>query len=107
MSQDQQNMVRMMYRAARNQLGVLQYCQTRGSVDADVVVLQRRMLAMLPPAEVDGVDQAEAAGKRGVVQFGGNEVSIADAAKAQNTTPDAMCKQIATMLQNQAAQMPR
>lgn len=105
-AQDEQAMLRMMHRGARNQLGVLQYCQSNGSIGADVVVLQRQMLAMLPPIQVDGLDQAEAAGKRGVVQFGGQEMAIPDAAKARNTTPDALCKQIGAALQAQAAQMP-
>ena len=107
MPQGQQDMVRMMHLAAHNQLGVLEYCQAQNSVGADVVALQQRILGMLPPAQVDGLNEAEAAGKRGVVQFGGSEVPLADAAKAQNTTPDAMCKQMASMLQAQAAQLPK
>lgn len=97
-------MLRMMHRGARNQLGVLQYCQANGSIGADVVVLQRQMLAMLPPMEVDGLDQAEAVGKRGIVQFAGQEMAIPDAAKARNTTPAAICKQIGDALMAQAAQ---
>lgn len=105
--QQQAEMLRMMHLAGRNQLGVLQYCQSQGSVAADVVALQRRLLGMLPPAQVEGLDAAEATGKGGVVEVAGTRVSLADAAKAQNTTPDAMCKQMATMLQAQAAQLPR
>jgi hypothetical protein len=104
---NQADMVAMMQRAAHNQLGVLEYCQAQGSVGADTVSLQQRVLGMLPPAKVDGLDDAEAAGKKGVVSFAGNQVPLADAAKAQNTTPDAMCKQMATMLQAQAAQLPK
>ena len=107
MPQGQQDMVRMMHLAAHNQLGVLEYCQAQGSIGADVVALQQRILGLLPPAQVDGLSEAEAAGKRGLVQFGGSQVQLADAAKAQSTTPDAMCKQIATMLQTQAAQLPK
>lgn len=103
----QQEMMVMMHRGARNQLGVLEYCQTQGFIGADVVALQQKMLGMLPPAQVTGLDEAEAAGKRGVVQFAGNEVAIVDAAKARNTTPEAMCKQMGEMLQSQAAQLPK
>lgn len=97
----------MVHQAAHNQLGILQYCQEQGSVSGDTVALQQRALSMLPPAQVEGLDEAEAAGKRGVVQFGGSEVQLANAAKAQNTTVDAMCKQIATLLQSQASQLPQ
>ncbi len=103
----QQDMIRMVHQAAHNQLGILQYCQGQGSVGEDTVALQQRALSMLPPAQVEGLDEAEAAGKRGVVQFGGSEVQLANAAKAQNTTVDAMCKQIATLLQSQASQLPQ
>ncbi len=103
----EQDMLKMLHLGGRNQLGVLQYCQAQGSVGVDVVALQQRMLTMLPPAQVDGLAEAEAAGKRGEVQFGGTHVMLADAAKAQNTTPDAMCKQIGAMMQAQAAQLPK
>ena len=107
MPQGQQEMMKTMHLAARNQLGIIEYCQSQGSVGADVVALQKRMLGMLPPAQVDGLDAAEDAGKKGMVQFAGNSVDIKDAAKAQNTTPDAMCKQIGSMLQAQASNLPK
>jgi hypothetical protein len=108
MPQGQADMARMLQLAARNQLGVLEYCQDQGSIGADPVALQRRMLTMLPPPQQqDGLDDAEAAGKRGVVQFGGSQVPIADAAKPQGTTADAMCKKIADTIQAQAAQLPK
>ncbi|UFN49404.1 pore-forming ESAT-6 family protein [Roseomonas sp. OT10] len=106
-AQGQQEMLRMMHLAGRNQLGVLQYCEAQGSVGADVVALQRRVLGMLPPVQVEGLDAAEATGKGGVVDAMGTRVALADAARAQGTTPDAMCKQMAAMLQAQAAQLPR
>lgn len=81
----QQDMMKMIQLAAHHQLGVIEYCK----------------------AQVEGLDAAEAAGRKGLVQFGGNEVDIKQAAKAQNTTPDAMCKQIGSMLQAQAANLPK
>ena len=103
----QADMAKMMQLAARNQLGIIEYCKDQGSVGDDVVALQKRMLTMLPPAQVDGLEAAEAAGRKGLVQFGGNEVDIKQAAQGQNTTPDAMCKQIGSMLQAQAANLPK
>ena len=104
---NQEDMMKMIHQAARNQLGVIEYCQAQGSVGQDVVDLQKRMLAMLPPAQVDGLDAAEAAGKQGMVQFGGAQMDIKQAAAQQNTTADAMCKKIGDMLKAQAAQLPK
>ena len=103
----QAEMMSMMHRAAYNQLGVLEFCQAQGNVGPDVIALQKRMIGMLPPAQVDGLDTAEAAGKRGVVQMGGNEVAIPDAAKAHGSTVQAMCKQMGDMLTAQAANLPK
>ena len=103
----QQGMVTMMQLAAHNQLGVLEYCQAQGSIGADVVALQQKIIGLMPPAQVDGLDQAESSGKAGNVVFAGNTVAIADAAKARNTTTDAMCKQIGSTLQAQAGNLPQ
>ncbi len=103
----QQDMLRMMHLAARNQLGVLEFCQGQGSVGQDVVDQQRKLMALLPAAQVDGLDEAEANGKRGIVVFAGSQTSLADAAQAQNTTVEAMCKQMGALIQAQAAQMPK
>ena len=102
----QQNMMNTMQLAAHNQLGVLEYCQAQGSVGSDVVALQQRIIGMMPPGQVDGLDQAEASGKAGNVVFAGNTVAISDAAKARSTTTDAMCKQIGSMLTAQASSLP-
>ncbi len=106
-SQDPQAMMKMMHLAAQNQLGVLEYCEANGSVGSDVVDLQKRMIGMLPPAQVDGLDAAEDSGKKGIISVGGQQMVLADSAKAQGTTPDAMCKQMGTMLKTQAANMPK
>ena len=103
----QQEALRIMHRAGRNQLGVLEYCRAQGSVGEDIVALQRRLLGLLPATQVEGLDEAEATGRRGIVDFNGNQIVLADAARTQNTTPDAMCKQMASVLQAQAAQLPR
>lgn len=104
---NQDQMMEMMQRAAHNQLGVLEYCKSNGSIGQDVIDTQKRVMAMLPQSQATGLDEAEAVGKKGTVQFGGQQVAIADAAKARNTTPDAMCKQMGEMIQAQAANLPK
>lgn len=98
---------RMMYRMGSNQLGVLEYCQENGHVGAEVVALQHRMLTMLPPAQVDGLDEAEATGRKGVVSFGGTSTALPDAARAQNTTVAALCARMGEMLKQQAGNLPQ
>ena len=108
MPQGQQDMMQMLQLAAHNQLGVLEYCQAQGYTGSEAVDLQRKILGMMPsPAKMDGIAEAEAAGKTGEVQAGGTHVKLVDAAKTQNTTPEAMCKQISSMLQQQAAMLPK
>ena len=41
--------MKMVYEAARNQLGVLQYCSDKGMADSSAVDTQKKMLTMLPP----------------------------------------------------------
>ena len=106
-AEGQAEMMKTLTLAGRNQLGVLEFCRAQGSVGNDVVDLQRRALSLLPPVQVDGLADAEALGKRGVVSFAGSQTELSAAAKAQGTTVDAMCKKMAEMLQAQAANLPK
>lgn len=102
-------MAGMMQLAARNQLGVLEYCQAHGAIDADTVQLQRRQIAAMPRMAVPGLDQAEAAGRQGIVQAGGQGVSLEQAAQSQGTTVAALCEQVGGMLraqENEADETP-
>ena len=103
----QQDMTKMMQLAAHNQLGVVEYRRDQGSVGDDMVAVQKRMLTMLPPVQVEGPDAAEAVGRKSMVQFAGNALDIKRAAQAQNKTPGAMCKQVGSMLQAQTANLPK
>lgn len=93
--------------AGRNQLGVLEFCRAQGSVGTDVVELQRKVLGLLPSVQVDGLADAEALGRRGVVSLAGSRTELAAAATSQGTTVDAMCKKMADLLQSQAAHLPK
>lgn len=106
-AEGQAEMLKILALAGRNQLGVLEFCRAQGSVGADVVELQHRALRLLPPVQVDGLADAEALGKRGVVSFAGSQTELAVAATSQGTTVDAMCKKMADLLQSQAANLPK
>lgn len=102
--EQQAEAMRTLQRAARNQLGVFGYCEGRGALGADTADLQRRMMALLPPppAGLDGLDEAEATGRRGVVSFGGQQASLEDAARAQGTGVEALCRAMGDALRTQA-----
>ncbi|WP_235822588.1 pore-forming ESAT-6 family protein [Pseudogemmobacter blasticus] len=92
--------------AAKNQLGVLEYCQTAGHIEAKPVEIQTKMLGMLPPAtDAEKVEAAYAKGKEGVVSAMGTEMPLADAAKAQGVEEAALCAQMGTMIEQAGAQM--
>ena len=94
------------YESARNQLGVLGYCQDKGYIDAKAVETQTRLLAMIPAGDTAKGDAAEAKGKEGTVSAMGVERTLADAAKEKATTEDALCKQMDALLQQLASQVP-
>lgn len=94
------------YESARNQLGVLIYCQDKGYIGAAAVETQNKLLTMIPAGDAAKGDAAEAKGKEGTVSAMGVERSLADAAKEQNTSEDALCKQMDALLQQLAAQVP-
>ena len=61
---------------------------------------------MIPAGDTAKGDAAEAKGKEGTVSAMGVERSLADASKEQNTTEEALCKQMDALLQQLAAQIP-
>ncbi len=97
--------MKMVYEAARNQLGVLQYCSDKGMADSSTVDTQKKMLTMLPPpADTSGGDAAEKQGRGGKVVALGVEKNLDDAAKEQGSTTDAFCHRIADAVKNAGAQ---
>lgn len=96
----------MVYQAARNQLGVLTHCQDQGFIGEDAVATQQKLLGMIPEGDVAKGDAAEEKGASGTVVAMGVEVTLEDGAKQQNTTPDAMCKQMEAAIAQMAAQLP-
>ena len=94
--------------AARNQLGVLEYCQAEGHIDGDAVEIQGRMIGMLAPAvDEEAVNAAYEKGKEGTVSAMGIEQTLADAAKTQGVDEAALCTQLAQLVQQAGAQLPQ
>ena len=91
---------------AKNQLGVLEYCQAAGHIDDTAVEIQTKMIAMLPAAiDTAQADAGYAKGKSGTVSAMGVEQSLSDSAKTQGTDEAALCKQMAEMMVQAAQQM--
>lgn len=91
---------------ARNQLGVLKYCQEKGWGSAESVAGQEKMIGMLPAADAKMGDAAEEKGKAGQIEAMGQSMALADGAKAQNTTEEALCKQMDALIKQMSATMP-
>ena len=93
--------------AARNQLGVLEYCQTEGHIDSAAVDIQTELLALMPAATDEAAAQtAYEKGQQGTVSAMGVEQSLADAAAEQGTDEAALCTQLASLVQQAGEELP-
>lgn len=107
-AQTAEDQMKVAYQAARNQLGVVQFCQDKGYVDAEIVGIQQKLVALIPPpADKSGGDAAEATGRKGTVSAMGVNQDIEAAAKAQNGTLETVCKAMGTALKQAAASLPK
>ena len=98
----------MAYNAARNQLGVLAYCQEKGFIDGSASEIQTKLMTLVPtPADASKGDAAEAAGKQGKVSAMGMEQDLATSAKAQGIEEAKLCDMMANALKQAAANMPK
>lgn len=94
------------YEAARNQLGILKYCNQQGFSGTEAVAAQEQMIGMLPAGDAAAGTTAEERGAAGTVSIGGNEIELAAAAEQQGTTVEAQCKLIEAAVNQVAAQLP-
>ncbi|WP_198672040.1 pore-forming ESAT-6 family protein [Pseudogemmobacter bohemicus] len=91
--------------AARNQLGLLEYCQAEGHIDGTAVETQTKMMAMLPAAtDTTKGDEAYAKGKAGMLSVGGVEQDLTQLESQGGNVAD-VCKQMADALATAAGQM--
>ena len=98
----------MAYNAARNQLGVLAYCQEKGFIDGSASEIQTKMMTLIPaPADASKGDAAEAIGREGKISAMGMEQELQTAAKAQGIEEAKLCETMASALKQAAANMPK
>lgn len=95
------------YEAARNQLGILQYCQTQGHTGPEAVETQGRLVGMLPAGDEAAGQTAETKGAEGTVAIAGQEMTLAEAAEGQGSTEEATCQQIEAAVNDIASSLPQ
>lgn len=95
------------YLAARNQLGLLQYCEEQGFSGPEAVAAQEQMVGMLPEGDTAAGDAAQQAGSEGTVSLGTSELSLTDAAESQGSTAEETCQQIEAAVNEVAPTLPQ
>ena len=87
---DVRNQVR--HQGARNELGLLIYCQDQGLADQAAVLAQKRSIDALPPATPASTgEQEEADGRLGYVAFDGRQGLFTASASAQGISMATAC----------------
>lgn len=95
------------YSAARNQLGVLEYCQAGGHIESNVIDIQNKMVSMIPaPDDTAEAEAAYAKGKEGTISAMGTEQSLEQVASAQSTTEASLCEQMGQLVAQAGSQLP-
>ena len=94
------------YEAARNQLGILQYCQEQGFIGAEAVEAQGKLVGLLQGGDEAVGSAAEEKGAQGTVSVGGTEVSLAEAVEERGSTVEATCQQIEAAVNEIAPTLP-
>jgi hypothetical protein len=101
----QTDMNMMARNAAANELGVLEFCHSNGSIDDSAIAAQKQVVARMPAG--GPTDAAEEAGKNGdLLSPNGTKTSISEMADKGSTTVAAMCIQMATNVRAAVANNP-
>lgn len=94
------------YEAARNQLGILKYCNQEGFTGPEAVATQTQLIGMIEAGDEQAGATAEEKGTQGTVAVGEAEVSLAQAAENQGSSVEATCKQIEAAVNEVAPGLP-
>jgi hypothetical protein len=98
----------MAYNSARNQLGVLKYCQNEGHIDGQAATVQEKLIALIPaPSDTSKGDEAEKTGEKGTIAAMGVNQELSASAKAQNVTEKQFCDVVANAVKQVADQLPK
>ena len=88
-----------------NQVGVMEYCMSKGWADQNAVDAQKKAAASLPPStDRTGLTEAEATGRSGQLMNNGTTISLASMAQRGNTTEQDLCTKMVSAAKMVAAQ---
>lgn len=106
----QTDAMHLAYVSTANQVGVMEYCMSKGWADEAAVDAQKKAVANLPPTtDRTSLTEAEATGRRGELTNNGTTISLASMAQRGNTTEQDLCTRMisaAKMLAAQRSSMP-
>ncbi|MFQ0812567.1 hypothetical protein AVM02_04105 [Brucella anthropi] len=97
-----------LYKAATNQLGIVEYCKDKGFATQEDIDGQKSIMKLMQaPADKAGPDAALEAGKKGVVQSMGQETDVEEFAKTSGKSIEPFCRQITTAIKQSATQIQK
>lgn len=94
------------YEAARNQLGILKYCNQEGFTGPEAVATQSQLIGMIEAGDEEAGATAEQKGSQGTVAVGDAEVTLAQAAESRGSSVEATCQQIEAAVNEVAPGLP-
>ena len=101
----QADQMRMAHLSMANQVGVMEYCMSKGWADQAALDAQKKAVAQLPPAtDQSGLSEAEATGRKGEMLANGSTITMASMAQRGNTTEQDLCTRMASSAKMVAAQ---
>ena len=101
----QTDAMHLAYVSTANQVGVMEYCMSKGWADQTAVDAQKKAVASLPPnTDRTGLTEAEATGRSGELMNNGTTISLASMAQRGNTTEQDLCTKMVSAAKMVAAQ---
>lgn len=101
----QTDAMHLAYVSTANQVGVMEYCMSKGWADQTAVDAQKKAAASLPPTtDQTGLTEAEATGRSGQLMNNGATISLASMAQRGNTTEQDLCTKMVSAAKMVAAQ---
>lgn len=93
---------------SNNQLGLLEYCQAQGYIDGKAIVVQKKLMSMLPAvSDANKMEIAYQKGKKGTVAALDKDVPLADAAARKKTDVANLCQHLGGLIVKAGENLPK
>ena len=97
--------MRLAHVSMANQVGVMEYCMSKGWADEAALDAQKKSAASLPvTTDQTGLNEAEATGRKGELMNNGTTISMSSMAQRGNTTEQDLCTRMVSSAKMVAAQ---